>query len=95
MPIYEYECAACGRVVEKWQKFSEAPLAVCSHCGGSLHKLISSCSFHLKGGGWYVKDYGSGSSCGSKTDKKVTDAVSTPADSGSSCDSKPAKSSFS
>ena len=58
MPIYEYQCAACGQIVEKWQKFSEEPLTVCPHCGGSLEKLISSCSFHLKGGGWYVSDYG-------------------------------------
>ncbi len=56
MPIYEYQCAACGRVVEKWQKISEEPLTTCS-CGGSLSKLISSCSFSLKGSGWYVTDY--------------------------------------
>ncbi len=56
MPIYEYQCAACGQIVEKWQKFSEAPLAVCPQCGGSLSKLISACAFHLKGGGWYVSD---------------------------------------
>ncbi len=58
MPIYEYQCAACGRVVERWQKVSEAPLTSCPACGGGLSKLISSCSFHLKGGGWYVTDYG-------------------------------------
>jgi len=58
MPIYEYQCAACGQIVEKWQKFSDAPLAICPNCGGSLTKLISNCAFHLKGGGWYVTDYG-------------------------------------
>ena len=57
MPIYEYQCAACGQVVERWQKISEAPLQECAACGGSLHKLISSCAFHLKGSGWYVTDY--------------------------------------
>lgn len=57
MPIYEYQCAACGRIVEKWQKFSEAPLLVCAHCGGSLSKVISACAFHLKGSGWYATDY--------------------------------------
>jgi putative FmdB family regulatory protein len=57
MPIYEYQCAACGQVVERWQKISDAPLAECPACGGSLHKLISSCAFHLKGSGWYVTDY--------------------------------------
>jgi putative FmdB family regulatory protein len=57
MPIYEYQCAACGQVVEKWQKISEDPLITCPTCGGSLSKLISNCAFHLKGSGWYVTDY--------------------------------------
>jgi putative FmdB family regulatory protein len=57
MPIYEYQCAACGQVVERWQKISDSPLADCPSCGGSLHKIISSCAFHLKGSGWYVTDY--------------------------------------
>jgi putative FmdB family regulatory protein len=68
MPIYEYQCAACGRVTEKWQKISEPPLTVCPACGGSLVKLISSCAFHLKGSGWYVTDYG-GSRAGSSNDQ--------------------------
>ena len=57
MPIYEYQCAACGQVVERWQKISDSPLAECPACGGGLHKIISSCAFHLKGSGWYVTDY--------------------------------------
>lgn len=57
MPIYEYQCAACGQIVEKWQKISEAPLITCPVCGGDLNKLISSCAFQLKGSGWYVTDY--------------------------------------
>jgi putative FmdB family regulatory protein len=69
MPIYEYQCAACGRIVEKWQKFSEEPLTVCPQCGGSLSKIISSCAFHLKGSGWYVTDYAGGHACSSKADK--------------------------
>ncbi|MBW1926639.1 MAG: zinc ribbon domain-containing protein [Deltaproteobacteria bacterium] len=58
MPIYEYECESCGEVIENWQKFSDAPLTTCKSCGGKLHKLISHSSFHLKGSGWYVTDYG-------------------------------------
>jgi putative FmdB family regulatory protein len=57
MPIYEYQCAACGQVVERWQKISDSPLTECPACGGSLHKIISTCAFHLKGSGWYVTDY--------------------------------------
>ena len=58
MPIYEFECESCGKVIEIWQKFSDAPLTACESCGGKLHKLISYSSFHLKGSGWYVTDYG-------------------------------------
>ncbi len=79
MPIYEYQCAACGRVVEKWQKISEEPLTTCS-CGGSLSKIISNCAFHLKGSGWYVTDY-SGSRSGAASSStsessKAADAAS-------------------
>ena len=59
MPIYEYECEECKEVVEAWQSISDEPLATCEKCGGSLHKLISMSSFHLKGGGWYADGYGS------------------------------------
>lgn len=59
MPIYEYQCHACGKVTEAWQKFSDEPLTVCPACGGAMAKLISNCAFHLKGSGWYVSDYSS------------------------------------
>ena len=58
MPIYEYQCEKCGRVLEAYQKFSEPALKTCKNCSGRLHKLISQSSFHLKGTGWYVTDYG-------------------------------------
>jgi len=54
MPIYEYECTSCGKITEVMQKFSDAPLTQCPSCGGSLRKLISLSTFHLKGTGWYV-----------------------------------------
>jgi len=60
MPVYEYECDQCGRVQEAFQKMSDPPLETCEHCKGKLHKLISQSSFHLKGSGWYVTDYGKG-----------------------------------
>jgi len=45
-----------------WQKFSDAPLGECEICGGPVKKIISQNTFHLKGSGWYVTDYASGSS---------------------------------
>ncbi len=57
MPIYEYQCTACGHQLEAMQKFSDEALRDCPECGKpDLQKLISSSAFHLKGGGWYVTD---------------------------------------
>jgi len=57
MPIYEYQCTACGHQLETMQKFSDAPLKECPACHQpDLQKLVSSSAFHLKGGGWYVTD---------------------------------------
>lgn len=57
MPIYEYQCENCGKHFEIFQKIADAPLTECRVCKGKLSKLISQCSFHLKGTGWYVTDY--------------------------------------
>lgn len=70
MPIYEYECSQCGMILEVLQKFSDAPLKLCEHCSGSLHKIVSQSSFHLKGTGWYVTDYNSRSGTTSEGNSK-------------------------
>ncbi len=57
MPIYEYECSACGHHEEVIQNFSDKPLTKCPGCSGKMNKLISQSAFHLKGSGWYVTDY--------------------------------------
>ena len=58
MPVYEYQCTKCGQIEEAFQKIFDAPLETCPHCKGHLKKLISQSTFHLKGTGWYVTDYG-------------------------------------
>ncbi|MGB5606625.1 MAG: zinc ribbon domain-containing protein [Gammaproteobacteria bacterium] len=61
MPIYEYQCEACGHGFETLQKISDAPLTDCPECGKSaLKKLISPSAFRLKGGGWYETDFKTG-----------------------------------
>src|SRR5580765_3947488 len=57
MPLYEYECDACGHRFEKIQKFSDPPIETCPKCGGAVHKMQSAPAFHLKGTGWYITDY--------------------------------------
>ena len=61
MPIYEYECRACGHRMEAIQKISDDPLTDCPECSqGELKKLVSAAGFRLKGGGWYETDFKSG-----------------------------------
>ena len=58
MPIYEYECGACGDRHEFIQKFSDSPKRKCPACGAlKLKRLVSAAAFHLKGSGWYVTDF--------------------------------------
>jgi len=57
MPIYEFECRACGKITEVMQKISDAPLEKCPECGGEVAKKMSMTSFSLKGTGWYATDY--------------------------------------
>ena len=57
MPLYEYECDACGRRFEVIQKFSDEPLTTCERCGGTVRKLLSSPAIQFKGSGWYITDY--------------------------------------
>lgn len=58
MPIYEYECGACGKRREFIQKFSDSPKRKCPACGAlKLKRLMSAAAFHLKGNGWYVTDF--------------------------------------
>ena len=58
MPIYEYKCRKCGSNFEVFQGIADGEVKTCKFCDGSVDKLISLSSFHLKGSGWYVTDYG-------------------------------------
>ena len=57
MPLYEYQCDACGHRFEKIVKFSDPPIETCPKCGGTVQKQISSPAFQFKGTGWYITDY--------------------------------------
>ncbi len=64
MPIYEYQCEACGHYLEALQQLSDSPLKKCPDCGKSkLRRLLSAPMFLLKGSGWYETDF--------KSDKEI------------------------
>jgi putative FmdB family regulatory protein len=76
MPLYEYECDACGARFELIQKFSDPPAETCKKCGaGPVRKLISPPAFQFKGSGWYITDYArKGESGGGKKDSASGDS---------------------
>lgn len=57
MPLYEYQCDACGCRFELIRKFSDPPLEACPTCGGAVRKLMSSPAIQFKGSGFYITDY--------------------------------------
>lgn len=100
MPLYEYQCDACGGRIERIRKFSDPPLEEpCPTCGGHLTKMISSPAIKFKGAGWYVNDYAkSGSSTtgtaktekGEAAEKSTTSDVTTETKTDTKTETKPA-----
>ena len=88
MPIYAYQCGACGFAKDQLQKITDPALTDCPQCGKStLTKLLTAPGFQLKGSGWYATDFRGGSSTAapeaksdaSKTESPKTEtATSTP-----------------
>ena len=77
MPLYEYQCDACGRRFELIRKFSDPPVTDCPTCGGPVQKLLSSPAIQFKGTGWYITDYaraGQTDGDGKQSDEKKTEA---------------------
>ena len=90
MPLYEYQCEACGARFEVIQRFSDPPVEVCQTCGGHVRKLLSAPAIQFKGSGWYITDYArkgmeaGEASAPAKSDDKAkpsSDAKATPASS--------------
>ena len=77
MPLYEYECDACGHRFEIIQKFADPPIETCPVCGGAVHKVQSAPAFHLKGSGWYVTDYAKKDQGGAKAEPGSPDTKDT------------------
>lgn len=73
MPIYGYQCQACGHGFEVMQKMSDPAPAACPSCGTSeIRKQLSAVGFQLKGGGWYATDFKGGAK--KTTDKDSSDS---------------------
>jgi putative FmdB family regulatory protein len=83
MPLYEYECFVCHHRFERIQKATADPVQTCPDCGGAVRRLLGVPALQFKGSGWYVTDYGKGSSTAAAS-PKPTPAESAAAESGAS-----------
>lgn len=57
MPLYDYQCAACGRRFEVIHGVHADGPATCPLCGkGPVRKVITAPAVHYKGSGWAKKE---------------------------------------
>jgi putative FmdB family regulatory protein len=57
MPIYEFRCPG-GTITAKLVKVGTEEIK-CPKCHRKAKKIISPCTFELKGSGWYADGYSS------------------------------------
>lgn len=58
MPIYEFECTACGVRFDRLQKLSDPDPIDCPECAQpKIQRRLSAPRFRLAGSGWYETDF--------------------------------------
>lgn len=58
MPIYAFECPACGHDFERLQKLSDPDPTDCPSCGkAGVRRQLTAPAFRLAGSGWYETDF--------------------------------------
>jgi putative FmdB family regulatory protein len=57
MPVYEFECGD-GHITEELVPMGTKQTQ-CTKCKKKAKKILSTCTFELKGGGWYADGYSS------------------------------------
>ena len=58
MPIYAFECGACGHSFDRLQKLSDADPTICPECAAEqVRRQLTAPSFRLAGAGWYETDF--------------------------------------
>lgn len=58
MPIYEFECGACGHRFDRLQRLSDPDPRDCPECGrAELNRCVTAPAFRLAGSGWYETDF--------------------------------------
>ncbi|WP_133479270.1 FmdB family zinc ribbon protein [Cognatilysobacter segetis] len=93
MPIYAFECSACGHDFDRLQKMSDPDPTDCPKCGApQVRRRLTAPQFRLAGGGWYETDFkkdgekkrnlveGGGTSGGTESKSESKPAAAKPAE---------------
>ena len=89
MPLYDYECLACGNRFEIRQRVSEVGNAPCPTCASDSRRVFHSVPILFKGSGFYSTDHRKGQASSTANGKEE----SSDSSSESKADSKPKSSS--
>ena len=58
MPIYAFQCQACGHAFDRLQKLSDPDPDTCPVCAEArVIRKLTAPSFRLAGSGWYETDF--------------------------------------
>lgn len=92
MPIYAFQCSACGHSFDRLQKLSDADPTVCPECGAEkVGRQLTAPQFRLAGGGWYETDFKKDGDKKRNLAGEGSSGGSSPAAPASGGDSKPAE----
>jgi putative FmdB family regulatory protein len=76
MPIYDYDCAACGRRFEVIHGVHAEGPSVCELCGGGpVRKAVTAAAVHYRGSGWAKKERRSAGASKAATEGSSSDAA--------------------
>ena len=58
MPIYAFECTACGHAFDRLQRLSDSDPTECPACAApQVRRQLTAPGFRLAGSGWYETDF--------------------------------------
>src|SRR6187401_1875821 len=83
MPLYDYDCAACGRRFEVIHGVHAEGPTTCPLCGqGPVRKAVTAAAVHYRGSGWAKKERRSAAAAKSGGDSASADGGSAEAPAG-------------
>jgi putative FmdB family regulatory protein len=87
MPIYDFQCTACGYKQELMRKVSAPSVEACPKCQQqTFSKQVSAPNFQLSGSGWYATDFKNNqSAAGSKPAESASAGESAKCNPGCAC----------